>query len=153
MNILSARYASDDKEVILANIDGTDYFIPKNPGNSYYQQILAWVEAGGVIDPYQPPEPEIPDEISRRQFFQYLGLSGMITMEQSLAALQSGVVPPPLQEIIDMLPTEVERFNATMTIIGAQTFNRNHHLAEIVRAALGWTEEQRDEFWFNAYQL
>jgi hypothetical protein len=110
----------------------------------------------GPILPYKDPEPQpepVPDEISRRQFFQYLAVLGIISRQEALAALQSGAIPAPLQAIIDQLPTEDDQFEAQMYIIGAQNFNRLHPLSDTVRLALGWTVEQKDEFWREASKL
>ena len=43
---------------ILRTEDGV--FIPPDPDNRDYAEYLQWVEAGGVPDPYVPPEP-VPD--------------------------------------------------------------------------------------------
>ncbi|MEN5279255.1 hypothetical protein ABE527_20245, partial [Brucella sp. TWI432] len=90
---------------------------------------------------------------SRRQFFQYLAVLEIISRQEALAALQSGAIPAPLQAIIDQLPTEDDRFQAQMFIIGAQNFNRLHPLSETVRLSLGWSVEQKDDFWREAYEL
>ncbi|ELT47713.1 hypothetical protein [Brucella intermedia] len=95
----------------------------------------------------------VPDEISRRQFFQQLAVGGIITNAEALAAMKSGTVPQALQAIIDALPTEQDRFNAEMLVIGADTFSRLHALTETVRLAMQWTEEQRDSFWLEASKL
>lgn len=34
--------------------------IPADPANRDYADYLAWLEAGGVPDPYMPPEPAPP---------------------------------------------------------------------------------------------
>lgn len=94
-----------------------------------------------------------PDEISRRQFFQQLAVAGIITKAEALAAMKSGAVPQALQAIIDALPTEQDRFNAEMLVVGADTFYRAHPLTETVRLAMQWTEEQRDSFWLEASKL
>ncbi|TCQ79569.1 hypothetical protein EDF68_104153 [Ochrobactrum sp. BH3] len=110
----------------------------------------------GVIGEYDPPPPQpepIPDNISRRQFFQYLAVLEIITRQEALAALQSGAIPAPLQAIIDELPSEDDRFEAQMFIIGAQNFNRLHWLTDRVRLAMQWTLEQRDYFWRSAANL
>lgn len=110
----------------------------------------------GTIAQYVEPEPvpEVaPDEISRRQFFQQLAVMEIITKTEALAALQNGTIPPPLQVIIDQLPTEDDKFNAQMLVIGAASFNRLHTLSEVVRVALDWSIGQRDEFWRSASKL
>ncbi len=110
----------------------------------------------GTIAQYVEPEPvpEVaPDEISCRQFFQQLAAMEIITKAEALSALQNGTIPPPLQVIIDQLPTEDDKFNAQMLVIGAATFNRLHPLAEIVRQAMQWTAEQKDNFWREAAKL
>jgi hypothetical protein len=38
---------------VIRTADGA--YIPNDPGNRDYQEYLAWVEAGGVPDPYVPP--------------------------------------------------------------------------------------------------
>lgn len=95
----------------------------------------------------------VPEEISRRQFFQQLAVAGIITNAEALAAMKSGAVPQALQAIIDALPTEQDRFNAEMLVVGADTFYRTHPLTETVRLAMQWTEEQRDNFWLEASKL
>jgi|GEM_PF-1256142 len=109
----------------------------------------------GVIAEYVAPVivPFAPDEISRRQFFQQLAVAGIISKIEALAAMKSGAVPQALQAIIDALPTDEDRFNAEMLVIGADTFNRTHALTETVRLAMQWTEEQRDQFWQEASKL
>lgn len=94
----------------------------------------------------------VPDSISRRQFFQQLAVQEIITKAEALAAMQTGVIPAPLQAIIDTLPEE-NQFEAQMLVIGADTFNRAHPLTEVVRLALGWTEEQRNNFFRDAAKL
>ncbi|MGB3351132.1 MAG: hypothetical protein WBA85_20375 [Brucella anthropi] len=116
-----------------------------------------WVEAlngeHGEIQEYAPPTESAPDEISRRQFFQYLAVIGIISKAEALAAMQGGVIPAPLQAIIDQLPTEDDKFNAQMFVVGAQNFNRLHWLTDVVRQAMQWTIDQRDEFWREAAKL
>ncbi|WP_273794151.1 hypothetical protein [Brucella intermedia] len=116
-----------------------------------------WVEAmngaHGAIQEYAPPTEPAPDEISRRQFFQYLAVIGIISKDEALSAMQGGVIPAPLQAIIDQLPTEDDKFNARMFVVGAQNFNRLHWLTDVVRQAMQWTVEQRDEFWREAAKL
>jgi len=46
--------------VILTEEDGTVWHIPPDPANRHYAEYLAWVEGGGVPDPYVPPEPVPP---------------------------------------------------------------------------------------------
>ncbi len=121
------------------------------------QQLWHEAMAGGhgVIAEYVAPETfePLPDEISRRQFFQYLAVIGIITKDEALAAMQGGVIPASLQAIIDQLPTDDGKFNAQMFVVGAQNFNRLHWLTDVVREAMHWTLEQRDDFWREAAKL
>ena len=41
-------------------------YIPPDPANRDYAEYLAWVEAGGVADPYEPP-PEVKAEPTAQQ--------------------------------------------------------------------------------------
>jgi len=127
----------------------TDYGFTFGQGGNVYGKI--W-NGTAIVEPEPEPEP-IPDEISRRQFFQHLAATAIITKAEALAAMQGGVIPAPLQAIIDQLPTEDDRFEAQMFVVGAQNFNRLHWLTDKVRQAMAWTLEQRDEFWREAAKL
>ena len=140
---------------INALFDGQDITVPDDMANRHRIMLAEWEAEGNTIEPYVPEpviEP-IPDEISRRQFFQQLANMEIITREDALAALTSGAIPAPLQTIINALPSDDDKFNAQMLVIGAQAFNRRHPLAEIVRQAMQWTIEQKDDFWRDAAKL
>jgi hypothetical protein len=47
--------ASEEPCIIRRTED--DAFIPPDPANRDYVEYLAWVEEGGVPDPYEPPAP------------------------------------------------------------------------------------------------
>lgn len=126
-----------------------DYGYTRGPGGTVYGKI--W-DGSAIVEPENEPD-QIPDEISRRQFFQQLAVMETITNDDALAAMQGGIIPAPLQVIIDQLPTEYDRFNAQMFFVGAQNFNRLHWLTDAVRLAMQWTLEQRDDFWREASRL
>ena len=49
MQITSAQYCNDlegNQSTIKATIDGTEMFVPFNPANRHYAEILRQVEAG-----------------------------------------------------------------------------------------------------------
>ena len=46
MNITSAQYTTEEKTVIKATIDGTEMFVPIDPANTEYAEILKQVEQG-----------------------------------------------------------------------------------------------------------
>ena len=93
-----------------------------------------------------------PRTISRRQFFQYLAVIHIISEEEALAAVSLGVIPPPLMAIIGMMPEQV-RFAARMLVISAQEFDVDNQMAETVRLALGWSEDQKFDFWKKASEI
>lgn len=132
----------------LIGID-SDFGFTRGIGGTVYGKL--W-NGTAIVEPEPGPEPT-PDEISRRQFFQHLAAIGIISKAEALAAMQGGVIPAPLQVIIDQLPTEDDRFEAQMFVVGAQNFNRLHWLTDKVRQAMAWTVEQRDEFWRDAAKL
>lgn len=164
IKILSAKWGDPHHATVLgtAKVEGVDGEWPFAVHEGYATKLgqSIWDAAlSGDFSPigeYIPPSPEpeaTPDEISRRQFFQYLAVLEIITRQEALAALQGGVIPAPLQAIIDQLPTENDQFEAQMFIIGAQNFNRLHPLSETVRLSLGWSVEQKDDFWREAFKL
>ena len=46
INITSAQYTEEDKTVIKAIIDGTEMFVPNDPDNRHYAEILKQVKEG-----------------------------------------------------------------------------------------------------------
>ncbi|MRN67867.1 hypothetical protein [Brucella sp. 10RB9213] len=145
---MEADFQSSQIAGHLIGID-SDYGYTRGPGGTVYGKL--W-NGTAIVEPEPEPEP-IPDEISRRQFFQHLAAMAIITKAEALAAMQGGVIPAPLQAIIDQLPTEDDRFEAQMFVVGAQNFNRLHWLTDKVWQAMAWTLEQRDEFWREAAKL
>lgn len=157
------RWANGAKTALSATVtfdDGREWPMCVHANYDTDEGLELWTrskvgEFGAIaayVEPPVTPEPA-PDEISRRQFFQYLAVIGIISKAEALAAMQGGVIPAPLQAIIDQLPTEDDKFNAQMFAVGAQNFNRLHWLTDVVRQAMSWTLEQRDEFWREAAKL
>lgn len=143
----------DKHGVVIAIIEGVEMTIPDDPANRYRILLDEWERVpGNEIEPYVESV-QVPSEISRRQFFQQLAVSGIISNQEAIAALAQGAIPPPLQVLVDQLPNEEAKFNAQMLIIGASVFQRAHPLVDTVRVLLGWTEEQADQFFIDAYKL
>jgi hypothetical protein len=49
MNITSAQYQTDidnNPSIIKATIDGTEMFVPRDPANRHYAEIMRQVDAG-----------------------------------------------------------------------------------------------------------
>ena len=46
MNITSAQYTTEEKTVIKATIDGTEMYVPLDPDNRHYAEILKQVKEG-----------------------------------------------------------------------------------------------------------
>ena len=46
MNITKAQYTTAEKEMIKATIDGTEMFVPLDPANRHYAEILKQVKEG-----------------------------------------------------------------------------------------------------------
>jgi len=44
--ITSAQYTDNDNAIIKATINGTEMFVPLDPANRHYAEILRQVEAG-----------------------------------------------------------------------------------------------------------
>lgn len=93
------------------------------------------------------PPPPVPEEIARWQFFRGLALSKLITTDEALDAVASGVVPPALQALVDGMDDDDAKFDALILLKGALSFRRDHPLVLIFAIRFGWTEEQVDDFW------
>ena len=140
----------EQSQIAGADIIGIDedFGFTSGPGGTVYGKL--W-NGTAIVEP--PVIEPVPDDISRRQFFQQLFVLEIITKPEALTAIPGLNIPPPLQAIIDQLPTQSDRDSAEMLVIGAQNFNRLHPLSETVRLSLGWSVEQKDDFWREASKL
>ncbi|WP_313196212.1 hypothetical protein [Shinella zoogloeoides] len=116
--------------------------VPLKPGADYDWQDGAWA----YVPPPEQPEP-VPEEISRRQFYQALAKAGKITKEEALAAIQSGAIPAALQVLIDGMADAESAFDATMLLAGATTFYRSHPLVLVIAITQQMTEAEVDNLW------
>lgn len=103
---------------------------------------------GYLIDPEA-----VPAEISKRQFFQQLAVTGIITTEDALAAVKVGTIPAPLQAFIDGIGDDDAEFAAEMVISGGVTFLRDHPLTIAIGTSQGMSSEQIDDFFRAASAL
>ena len=46
MNIISAQYTNKEKSTIKVTIDGQEWFVPLDPNNRHYAEILKQVKEG-----------------------------------------------------------------------------------------------------------
>lgn len=107
---------------------------------------------GKAIEIYTPPEVvRIPEQISRRQFFEALANLGEITEDEAFAAL-SGQIPEAFLPLINSLPTD-QRFSARMMLAGASTFERNHPVVQAIGASPEWGAQKVDALWLAASRL
>jgi len=92
------------------------------------------------------------DEISDRQFFQMLALSGLITQPEALAAVTTGILPPAIEAFVAALPT-ADQFPARMVLQGGTRFERSHPLTAQFGVGTGMSSEDLDVFWSMAAEL
>lgn len=94
----------------------------------------------------------VPNEISKRQFYQQLAIEGLITEAEALSVIQSGVLPAAMESFISQLPTDMQ-FSTRMLLAGAQTFERGHAMSQAFEAHMNFTEAQVDQIWIDASKL
>lgn len=106
--------------------------------------IVKWVY---TLDDSPEVLPYIPNEISRRQFYEGLAKYDFITKEEALAALKTGALPTAIQTIIDSIEDENAAFEAEMHLIGSLNFNRNHPLVPVFASSQEMSEQDVLDFW------
>lgn len=139
-------YRLTDTDIVVRIADGA--WIPNYSANRDRAEYEAWLSAGNVPEPYQPM---VPETIADWQFFQQLAVLGIITQDQALAS-NGGVIPPPLLDIIEQLPS-ANKFQAKMRVGGATVYHRDHWLTIAIGEAYGWTPAQIDDFFRAAAAL
>lgn len=142
-------YRLTETDYVIRIADGAS--VPNDPSNRDRAEYEAWLEAGGVPEPYVAPPISVPQSISDRQFFQQLSIAGSITQADALAS-NAAVIPSPLLTIIDAMPAE-QQFAAKMLVSGATVFERSHPMTIAIGTAYGWSSEQIDDFFVAAVVL
>jgi len=123
-------------------VDGATYFVDAIGAAPTAEDIRA------VLSPAAP----FPRIISDRQFFQQLAIQGLITQDESLAAVGPGTIPAALAQLVAALPVD-KPYDARILLIGATQFDRQHPMVAAIAAAFGWTNAQTDDLWRAAATL
>jgi hypothetical protein len=123
-------------------------FANAQPG--YAEEYLA--DNDPAVISFLNPPPPVPVSISDRQFFQQLAAQDIISQDEALAAVRTGAIPAPLQQLISAMPAD-QQFAATMIVSGATTFERNHPLTVTIGTSYGWSSSQIDDFFRSAAAL
>lgn len=105
------------------------------------------------IEGFEEARPYVPEEISRRQFFEGLALKGWITKAEALSAMQTGAIPAALQAIADAMSDEDARFKVMLMFAGNNGFYRSHPFVLVFAMARQMSEAETDEFWQFCYDL
>lgn len=117
------------------------------PAHGQLVTLIASGEVAALIKPAPVAAAvPVPDEISRRQFFQGLAEQSLVTEAEALAAVATGTIPSGMTTFIDGLPPE-DRFGARMILSGSTVFQRSHPLTAAFGAMQGMTAAQLDDFW------
>jgi hypothetical protein len=116
---------------------------------SQLASLLSAEELAAVL-PYVPPPPPVPQQISRRQFYMEMTNKGAITEDEALAAM-GGATPPELLNTVTILPPE-QQFGCNMMLAG-QVFDRTDPAFLALAGAMGWSEDEIDEFFTAAAKL
>jgi hypothetical protein len=166
MELLSVNsaQATNDPDVIIVQIvadvglgigpEPLSFTVRKDDPFGLGPVIREWLAAnpGFPILPYVAPKPEVPHEISDRQFFQELAIMGLITQDEALAAVMTGTLPAAMVGFISAMPAD-QQFSARMALCGATVFMRSHPLTDAFGAAQGLTSDQIDDLWRAAAAL
>jgi hypothetical protein len=119
-------------------------FIPPDEGNADYQEYLVWLEDENVPEPYTPPPPAVPSEISFRQLVLALWQRGFITEVEAVAAAEMRARPAALDEVIATLPA-ADATIAKITWASMSVALRSDSMFSLLVSAGKATEEQVDD--------
>lgn len=97
--------------------------------------------------------PSVPNEISRRQFFQELANREMITKEEALAAITSGTLPAEFENLVAAILDEDIEWQARMALCGVTTFLRANWFVDYFAAMKGFSSAYMDDIWREAFLI
>ena len=139
----SARWADEaHTQVIGWDAEGNSETVPWD--HRLFRQPLdgptGFVEAGGVIEPYEPPPQPDPltQPINRVQFEFMIDKLG---------------IGPAIEQAIEAMPEGDGKIMARVLFRSGQEFFRSHALFTQLAPAVGLTSEKVDEAWIKASNL
>lgn len=94
---------------------------------------------------------ETPTIISARQFWQQLAIAGLITQDEALAVVRSGVLPAAFVAMVEALPSS-EQF-ATRMKLTVNQFDRSDALVSAFASSNGIDDAGVDAIWLAASKL
>ena len=99
-----------------------------------------------------PGNEPVPQEISRRQFFQVLANRGMITREEALDAVTLGALPAAIEGLLSSIADDEVQWSARMSF-SAQLFKRANWCVEFFGAMQNMTSGDIDTLWRDGVKL
>lgn len=111
--------------------------IPFDDANLDYVAYLAWLAEGGEPEPYLPPQPAVPQSVSKRQAKQALLLAGKLDAVEAL---------------IEQMP-DLEGRMARIEWADSQVVERHRPLTLQLGAAIGLSEAEIDQLFITAATL
>lgn len=143
-------YRLTDSAIVIRTADAAS--IPDDPRNRDRAEYQAWLDAGGVPEPYVvPPEP-VPATISPRQFAQEAWSHDYMTYDEALAFAGTGTVPAALDALLNQLPEEQGKL-VRLFIVGSLSYERGHAATAAIGALWGLDDTGLDDFFRAAAAL
>lgn len=133
MDIASVRWGDQEHTWLQLYLEGggnRPYAVPNDPENRYRAAIEEWAAAGGVVEPWAPSPPAVPDAVEMRQ--------------ARLALLAAGRLSDVDAAIAAAGPAAFQEWEYGSRI------RRSHPLVQALGPALGWSEAEIDQLFIAA---
>jgi hypothetical protein len=131
-----------------ATIDGTEWSIPNDPGNRFWQMVQDAIADGAQVTIEEPPAAPVPESMTFAQLLIGLVTEQWIMQVEGEAWLQ-GVLPQQVTGLIGTLP-QAQQFPAKARASRPSVILRNDPLVVAMGAAQGKTPAEIDTF-FQTY--
>ncbi|SDK40086.1 hypothetical protein [Bradyrhizobium ottawaense] len=130
-------------------VDDPEIPVGKVMTGMVFSRVDGKVSAAPVLNDIPPPPPPPVPTLTRRQMLIGLSSAGLITAQEAIDSAKMVGVPTAVQAVIDSLPMQEMKDQATITWFAMSQVVRSDPMVEALRVNANLTAEQVDGLFFQ----